>query len=62
MTKIMCKIPDNLERNRVVGINFYEYQEDAMNRLKIIAPYIALAVAIILQYYIAYSNPVILFR
>ena len=53
---------DNLERNRVVGINFYEYQEDAMNRLKIIAPYIALAVAIILQYYIAYSNPVILFR
>lgn len=33
-----------------------------MNRLKMIAPYIALVVAIILQYYIAYSNPVILFR
>lgn len=45
-----------------MGIIFYEYQEDAMNRLKMIAPYIALAVAIILQYYIAYSNPVILFR
>lgn len=33
-----------------------------MNRLKMIVPYIALVVAIILQYYIAYSNPVILFR
>ncbi len=33
-----------------------------MNRLKSILPYVALAVAIILQYYIAYNNPVILFH